>query len=259
MIGVRTFTLNRADTKGGRPTSATPGGSWLGSQPVTGADNWRDEPEGRLIDWLEPRLGDRPTVSSKLSVVLGKCGYQRQSLRRLTRIDQALAESGIYSRPQLSEGGLSVDDRIYFSRTSYEDWERGLRFDSESDLKEFLLKHYTKIDALADLTEPISEYRPPGSNHRVDLLFRQLRTNNMVAVELKNGDGGYGVGDQLFTYLGDLQGQAIEEGVALSGLIITTVPNRQREDLVFDQAQATDLDVTWLVLIATVEMDQRVP
>ena len=193
-----------------------------------------------------------------LSTVLSECGYRRRSVLRLQSIQDALEARGIYSRPRLTEPQVRSHERLEFSRMAYSSVEPDLIFPDERALEDFVLRNYKQIPELSMLKSPKQQRHLP-SGRQYDLMFRECRSNDVVILEFKAGDGGMGVVSQLFLYLKELLPIAQAERCGVRGIIISGEPNAHLEDQVRLLSEGTGIRVDWYCYVSSLKLVSLVP
>lgn len=158
-------------------------------------------------------------VGMSVAVLLRKCGYQKLGTTNLRRIAEALEATGICVTPLLSEV-VAGAERVRLTRPVTFPVEPGFSFGLESDLAAFLERHYRHIPALARLRLIGREYLLPDGR-RIDLLFQERRTRQLVVVELKTGPARDGAAQQLVDYVETLRNSELGRDRQVRGVLIT--------------------------------------
>jgi hypothetical protein len=133
----------------------------------------------------------------------------------------ALEAAAICTSPPLTARPLFQDDWVYFSNMPIR--PDSVFFAREQDLCDFIRRGLGVLPLLMGLREIENEFRL-GTRQRIDLLCEELaqsRRGDLVAIELKRGDPGYGVKAQLDAYLDALKQHPKAKGRQVRGIIIS--------------------------------------
>ena len=202
----------------------------------------------------------RGWTRSRLDVVLKDCGWSRRSSTNLRQIQDAFEKARIYPEPILTAPGLEWEEVIYFSRAKPKPYDNEWyathpTFASERNLQGFLARNIDRLAGFKNLKKPQVEYSLP-SGRRIDILCREKKTNNLVAIEIKKG-GSDAIG-QLERYLVELDRKVASKETpkpAVKGIIVTGQPNSAAERSLAERIQ--DFPVQWFVYRVQLKMHLR--
>jgi hypothetical protein len=208
--------------------------------------------EGRLSALERQPSGLTDAPDSHLPVIVDKAGFKACKVTTLRRIQQAIDDAGIYVYPRLDEPGIGRETRIYFSHSA--DTFRGLAaprllFGSESQLKEFVVKNFSALDAFKGLDLRAEEYRvAPPKGLRVDILAVDRGSRELVAIELKHAAPDRGLVQQMSEYLTALRQLATSEGrPGARGIVVTGHLDRPVKASLDDLMAKRGFRVDWLL------------
>lgn len=209
----------------------------------------------QLVQFLDARLtAPQAKTRKRLAVILEECGYQNRTAERLRRIEATLEQHGIFCHPSITDPELDLHRSIQISRFASSDEEPGLSFPDERALQEFLFHNYSRLSAFKGLKSPRKEFLLP-SGRRIDLLFRERQTNAYVPVELKAGNGGFGVGMQLLAYIDELRRMPEVQAKGLErGIVVTGLRNPIWEHEVLQHGASHGVRVDWYCYAASLEL-----
>ena len=115
----------------------------------------------------------------------------------LAQLEAALKTAGLFTNRPLSGRALFQKDWLSFSNAAFP--PDAAFFALERDLCEFMRRALGVLPELAGLHEIRDEFHL-GSGQRIDLLCEEVAQSgkgDLVAIEFKRGDPGYGVKTQL--------------------------------------------------------------
>src|SRR4051794_38818306 len=129
------------------------------------------------------------TIRRRLGTVLDELGLQRRSEPRLRELQDALAMLGVNVDPPLTERALGSGDWVRFSYGSFAPGP--VTFHLERHLETFVTNLIGRpVPPFERLCRPRQQYRPVGSDCRVDLLCRDVvggRAAGYVVIEFQRG------------------------------------------------------------------------
>jgi hypothetical protein len=179
----------------------------------------------RISKELAPPLGtpegERRVVRRKVSQVLNLCGRKVVTQGFLAQLERVLAAARVFTSRQLTGRALFQKEWLQFSNAEFP--PDAVVFPTERDLCEFIRRALGVLPELAALREIGGEFRL-RSGQRIDLLCEEVAQSgkgDLVAIELKKGDPGYGVKAQLDAYLDALSRHPKAKGRQVRGLIIS--------------------------------------
>ena len=214
----------------------------------------REEKTARFIEEIcekiktseESPLTLRSSTSSRLDVVLKKCGFRRRSASILQQLQTCLEGAGVFPQPLLTDPDLDYRQKIYFSRRRpRERTPRGMLFHAEMELEHFVIENFDKIEQLSGLKIVKSQFLL-DSGRRVDILCRDKLNGDYVVIELKNKDADDGVLGQILSYMKEIEKTAKKEGKKVHGIIITG----QRNSILQEIIENSSYPIDWLVYSA---------
>lgn len=159
------------------------------------------------------------SVRMSVSTMLRKCGCQRLGASNRGRIAEALDAVGVSVTPLLSEIRAG-SQQVRLTRPATFPVESGFSFRLESELATFLERHYRHIPMLARLRLLQREY-PLDDGRRIDLLFEETGTRQLVVVELKTGPAKDGAARQLVDYVETIRHSKLGRDRTVRGVLIT--------------------------------------
>jgi hypothetical protein len=179
----------------------------------------------RIAKEIAPPLGapenERRVVRRKVSHVLALCGRKAVTQGFLAELEAALKAARVFTNRPLAGRALFQKDWLHFSNAEFP--LDAVVFARERDLCEFIRRALGLLPELAGLREVGEEFRL-GSGQRIDLLCEEVAQSgrgDLVAIELKRGDPGYGGKTQLDVYLEALSRHPKAKGRQVRGLIIS--------------------------------------
>lgn len=147
----------------------------------------------KALSLASRRSGEQGTVWRKLSTVVQQCGWKRRTAARMTELEHALAEIGIFASVDLADLDLGPDTTVRFARRP---WTPVGRIIKPERALAYLLSENpaTILEALPQLGRITHlhggrtkerKYSLHGSQIRPDLVFRS-DTGAYVVFELKS-------------------------------------------------------------------------
>lgn len=204
--------------------------------------------EGDIVSRIGAEVSSRlsrddagPSCWVKRRTVLGWAGLTRPRRSTLHQISPGLKKASppiFTSPPDLGDAG--PDDTIHFSYQQFDEPGGGIK--DEHDLFQALQLFQRSIPQFRGLT-----LQPQVRQGRQIIDVVGQSKTRYVVIELKVGDGGYGVVDQLLTYLRTAREGNEVAGRKLSGMIISgrSNPDQQRE--LKKRSEADGFLTSWLV------------
>ena len=162
-----------------------------------------------------------PTVRRKVRRLLADSGRAIVTQSFATDLDRALKASKVFTNRPVIGRPLFQDDWVEFSTRPFP--PHAVCFTTEHDLIEFMKRAIGVLPPLDGLREIEQEFTL-ASRQRIDLLCEaraQSGKGDLVAIEFKRGDPGYGVVAQLDAYLDALAQSTVGKGRVVRGLIIS--------------------------------------
>ena len=197
--------------------------------------------------------------SSKLGVLIREAGYERSSRKLLDELCDRLRVAGVEFSPDLLDTDNTPDTQIYFfdATQPVKGPQPRQLFKEEAQLSKFLWmnKHFLsqamKNLRLRDREKTLA----PGS--RPDLVAVDIKSRELVGIELKAGEPDQGIVAQAAKYMTALKAHAELEGLRGARLmIITGQPNEQLADLVQLQAEKVGVKCEWLLYRVRFELSK---
>lgn len=187
----------------------------------------------------------RSTTRSRLRVALAACGFEKRGPSNVRRMEDALAQQGLYADPPLTTPGLDPERIVYFSRTPPSPpGERSLVVPYEFDLQKFI---ETNFDYLFEgLTLTKGQYVLP-SGQKADLVAKDA-DGTWVVIELKKGRAPREVVSQLDGYLGELRDYWLAKGkpTRVRGIVLAGHDDARLRDQINRLSAASGFDICWM-------------
>ena len=173
--------------------------------------------------------------------MLGWAGLTKPRRATLHQISPGLAKAvrPIYTSPP-NIGDAKPDDTIHFSYQRFDEPGHGIKY--ERELFQALQLFQRSIPQLRGLT-----LQPQVRQGRTIADVVGESKTRYVVIELKVGDGGYGVAEQLLTYLREAREGNDVNDRKLSGMIISGRSNPDRERELAERSKAEGFETTWLL------------
>ena len=151
-----------------------------------------------------------PVIRRKLSTISSRCGRKKATASFLESARSQLRQSGVFTRPSLTDPGLRSTDWVRFSLSPFPPEphlfakEKNLRAFVVASLGQGVFRGLVPFKTAGNSTG--IEYQLPD-NRRIDLLCRERTKSGhgaLVAIELKRGTS-KGAIEQLMGYIDALQ------------------------------------------------------
>jgi hypothetical protein len=192
----------------------------------------------RAIKQLSRQLTDRERSWVKMGTLIALSGRKRASPALTTELKGAIAAANIFHLPADLEN-CRPDDTVLISTTPFRD--PGLRFQDESELAEFVVRHFRRLAPFARCTRVVREEL--WGDVKVDLCFRERK--GVVVCELEHSTGRYETASQIRRYVEAVQAKVDGTGKAVRGVVVTGAPNPAEEAEVAQWSKESGCRVEW--------------
>jgi hypothetical protein len=158
----------------------------------------------------------------KVAQILRQSGRSKMTSRFRSELQQALLAAGIHTDRPVATSTLFQGEWLSFAAVPFP--PESVLFSKEADLCEFIRRGIGRLSGLEGLRELGNEFRVGAKGQKIDLLCEEVaqsRKGDLVAIELKRGDPGYGVKEQLDAYLDALRQHPKARGRQVRGIIIS--------------------------------------
>jgi hypothetical protein len=194
-----------------------------------------------VIKHLQPKLDERGSTWVRLSTLAQRAGQKKVTIPLIEELEAALKAAGIHHSPS-DLRICSPSDTVLVSRSPFHD--KGLPFDSERLLAEFIERHYRMLTPFSRCRSVKRE--AVVGDVRIDLLFREVDGGRVVC-ELEHGTGRYETGSQIRRYMDAVRVSFATRAKPprVRGVVITGEPNKAQEDMVARWCQKDGVTVDW--------------
>lgn len=178
----------------------------------------------------------------KLRSILRALGLARKSTAALLDLQRRFDDEAIFVLPPLTDQYLGLDEWVRFSSRPLPP-ER-LLFPTERELRRAILSAIGRVDPLRGLRTPRPEYRL-RSGKRIDILCRDKRTGEPVAIELKRHFRAE-LAAELLGYLDELEADGMARKLPLRGIVISGSEDPTTMEI-FRKVDSNHRRIDWLV------------
>jgi len=208
-----------------------------------------------VLEQVRARLAAGQRTWVKRRTLTRWAGLRRATDAALDEIEQTLQAAGFGIAP-LPLRSVRPDETVRLSPRPTRP-PKGLPFGSERELQDMLKRYWRMIPPLRELDSLRVQrrFRYDDGYVVVDLYGEDGRSS--VAIELKVGTGGYGVGGQIGSYICAIEAWEAKRSRRreVRGIVISTVENPTEEREVAEWAKRTGHRVDWYY--AAVEVTLR--